>query len=317
MKNILIIGQQPDPHIEVVKDIITKMGSKVILFDIYKPDQSQVGLTINDTKDSGTIESNEITFNLSEISCIWWRVKPFVYKNPDSGIYGLWTEFAQREWQKTLNSLEFFADKALFVNSRISDFYASNKCIQLMIAKDIGFNIPNTFVSNDPINISDFLNDNKDTVYKTVTWYSEPPDKVVFTSKVTVNDVRKNSESIRISPGIFQNRIKKKYELRITTIGNKNFAVSIDSQAHTETLIDWRRNQFNINYSRCKLPKSINRMIIKMNDKLGLKYGAYDFIVTPNEEYYFLEVNPVGQWLWIEEKTGLPLSSTLAELLSS
>jgi glutathione synthase/RimK-type ligase-like ATP-grasp enzyme len=317
MKYVLVIGQQPDPHIEVIRDIVTKKGSQVVLFDMYRPEDSKVGLVIDQTIGSAYIVSKELTLGLSEISSIWWRVKPFIYKNSDSGINGLWTEFAQREWQKVLNSLEFFASNALFVNSRISDFYASNKCIQLMIAKEVGFNIPNTLVSNDSSNISSFLNANGDTIYKTISWYSEPPDKVIFTSRVTIRDIQSSTESIRISPGIFQKRIEKKYELRITTIGSKFFAVSIDSQKRSDTLLDWRRNQFDLNYSSYKLPKRIKQMIAKMNKKLGLNYAAYDFIVTPDNEYCFLEVNPLGQWLWIEHKTNLPISLALAELLLS
>jgi glutathione synthase/RimK-type ligase-like ATP-grasp enzyme len=52
-----------------------------------------------------------------------------------------------------------------------------------------------------------------------------------------------------------------------------------------------------------------------MNAKLGLNFAAYDFIVTPNEEFYFLEVNPGGQWLWLEKKTGLEISKALAEYM--
>ena len=84
-----------------------------------------------------------------------------------------------------------------------------------------------------------------------------------------------------------------------------------------EYIVRWRRDQFSLNYSVYRLPQFIHQMIVKMNERFGLKYAAYDFIVTPNHEYYFLELNPQGQWLWIEEITRLPVSKTLAELLLS
>jgi hypothetical protein len=46
-----------------------------------------------------------------------------------------------------------------------------------------------------------------------------------------------------------------------------------------------------------------------------LLYGAFDFAVA-GEDWYFLECNANGQYGWIEAETGLPMTASLAELLT-
>jgi len=126
-----------------------------------------------------------------------------------------------------------------------------------------------------------------------------------------------NIDSIKICPGIFQKEIEKLFEIRVTTGGKKIFSVKIDSQNRDDTKLDWRRNQFQLSYSIFELPRKMKNLINHMITKLGLHYSAYDFIFTPNEEFYFLEVNPGGQWLWLEKEIGLQISKALAEYMIS
>ena len=171
-------------------------------------------------------------------------------------------------------------------------------------------------MSNDATTVAGFFKDNKkEHIYKVLTWYVEPPDRMIFTSIVDPDQVKTDPESLSITPGIFQERIPKAFEIRATVIGNDVFSVRIDSQVHENTKLDWRRNQHLLSYSPHELPNDIADLLVAMNHKLGLFYGAYDLVVTPSSQYVFLEVNPLGQWLWLENATGLPISQTLAEFL--
>ncbi len=144
-----------------------------------------------------------------------------------------------------------------------------------------------------------------------------PPNQIIFTSLVNLEQVKLNTDALKIAPGIFQDRIQKSYEVRATVIGDRIYSVRINSQDYQETELDWRRDQLSLNYFRIELPKKIKKLILAMNQRLGLVFGAYDLVVTPSDEYVFLEVNPLGQWLWLEEKTGVPISRTLAEYLAT
>ncbi len=96
------------------------------------------------------------------------------------------------------------------------------------------------------------------------------------------------------------------------------FAVRIESQSRPDTAVDWRRNQFDVPYSVCDdLPRLLLGRLAKFHRRAGLCYGAYDFIVTPGGDFVFLEVNPAGQWLWLESATRVPVAAAMAKLLTA
>jgi glutathione synthase/RimK-type ligase-like ATP-grasp enzyme len=136
----------------------------------------------------------------------------------------------------------------------------------------------------------------------------------LFTGLVSAETLA-NLDLIRITPGIFQERIDKSYELRITVIGSRIFAVKIDSQALAETQLDWRHAQHDVAYEVATLPNEITMKINAFMQSLGLVYGAFDFIVTPDGRYVFLEVNPGGAYMWVEAATGLAITPALADAL--
>jgi glutathione synthase/RimK-type ligase-like ATP-grasp enzyme len=224
--------------------------------------------------------------------------------------------FAQREWRSALDSLEAFTPQALWVNRREADLRARNKPVQLRIAQEVGFAIPPTVISNDPYSVASFLTAGEDEhVYKVLTWYFEPPDRIIFTSLVEAAQVVSDPEAVKAVPGVFQSRIPKEYEVRATIVGDEIFSIRVDSQALEDTKLDWRRNQRSLSYAPHELPEAIRALLRIMHDRLGLVYGAYDLIVTPSGQYVFLEVNPLGQWLWLEHATRLPISQALASFL--
>ena len=93
-------------------------------------------------------------------------------------------------------------------------------------------------------------------------------------------------------------------------------AAAIDSQATNRTRVDWRRYDLGHTPHRAiQLPPSIEGKLVALCRGLGLSYGAIDLIVTPEGEHVFLELNPAGQWHWIEQLTGLPISDAIADEL--
>jgi glutathione synthase/RimK-type ligase-like ATP-grasp enzyme len=125
--------------------------------------------------------------------------------------------------------------------------------------------------------------------------------------------------SLSHCPLIFQEYIPKAYELRVTVIGNEIFAACIQSQsAGGDTTVDWRR--YNIPktpHYAYELSPELRNQILALHQRLGLVYSSFDFIRTPQGEFVFLETNPFGQWLWIEDLTGLPISKAIADFLSA
>jgi glutathione synthase/RimK-type ligase-like ATP-grasp enzyme len=65
-----------------------------------------------------------------------------------------------------------------------------------------------------------------------------------------------------------------------------------------------------------ELPDEVESKVHELMNTFGLIYGALDFIVTPEGRFVFLEINPAGQYMWVESRTGLPITNALADLLS-
>ena len=102
--------------------------------------------------------------------------------------------------------------------------------------------------------------------------------------------------------GIFQKKIAKAFELRVTYFGTYPVAIKLCSQEHPQGQIDWRAiPDEELVTQPYELPDEINNKCKALMDAFGLLFGCFDFIVTPDNEYYFLEINEQGQFLWIED----------------
>ncbi len=116
-----------------------------------------------------------------------------------------------------------------------------------------------------------------------------------------------------------QEYIDKDYEVRVTCVKDHIFACKINSQSMDEThgRIDWRQGiDEGMEHSMFNLPEFVRDFCISFLHELNINFGCFDFIVTTKDEYVFLECNSNGQWLWIEQETGLPISKCIAETLS-
>ncbi|HET9843738.1 MAG TPA: hypothetical protein VFP93_03675 [Gammaproteobacteria bacterium] len=169
-------------------------------------------------------------------------------------------------------------------------------------AINVGLKIPNTLISNDPKEIINFIDSNNknnaNTVYKIfkpVIWEEENKKYNFYTTTIE----RKALEGdYFLTPGIFQNYVKKAFEVRVTFFGSKYIAIKINN---SET-IDWRKIKFSdIRVEQFVLPTEIFFKCQLLMKKLGIIFGCFDFVVTRDNEFYFLEVNEMGQFLWIDE----------------
>ena len=116
------------------------------------------------------------------------------------------------------------------------------------------------------------------------------------------------------NPIVLQEYIDKKFEVRYTVVGDNHFVCRIDSQCSDQAKYDWRRYDIpHTPHLPIEPPKNIKEKVSNMMKMLGLEFGAFDFIVTPKDELFFLEINCMGQWLWIEQLTGLPISDAIVE----
>ena len=173
-----------------------------------------------------------------------------------------------------------------------------------------------TEISNDPGKIRAFCDRfGPEIIYKALSQSTRlERGKAIFTGLVTAQALS-SLDLIRHTPGIFQKLIPKAYEVRLTVVADRIFAVKILSQEKEQTRIDWRLAPYDLKYECIELPQDIRYLVAAFMTEFNLVYSCLDFVVTPAGEYVFLESNPGGQYLWIEYLTGLPITEAIVDAL--
>ncbi|HYV90914.1 MAG TPA: hypothetical protein VE978_03990 [Chitinophagales bacterium] len=197
-------------------------------------------------------------------------------------------------------------------------YCAENKFLQLKLAKQIGFVIPKTIITNSKTQLKVFYEENnKNIIIKPISQtrvqYKENSE-FIFTSSVSQILIQE-IEMYDLTPCIFQENIPKEYEIRVTIVGEEIFAAAVYSQKDIETKTDWRKKK--LKFVEMKLPIEIEQLCLLLVKKLNLEFGAIDLIKTPDGTYVFLEINPNGQWVWIESQTGQKISEAIINFLSN
>lgn len=195
---------------------------------------------------------------------------------------------------------------------------ARNKFDQLRFAAQLDFPIPATLVTNDPEVARQFVATHGDSVVKSIAGYGrrlESGFEAAYTQRVTP-DVLQKFDSLQLAPVCLQGYVAKDFELRVTIVGERVFTCRIDSQMSERTRVDWRRYDPAVPHRSYTLDSNIERKLLAMMEHYGIHFAAFDLVVTPHGETVFLEMNPSGQFVWIEEKTGMPITDTLVDFLS-
>lgn len=272
-----------------------------------------------DREQTFEIELANRSFSLTDIGSYWLRRDPVM---PDSGSNDPVQQYLGSQqviFQRWM--LHWLADVRPGVDPLAAVITAGAKPRQQTIATRRGLAIPATYSGNSPSVATSWMNsttgdlcikaieagrirldDGQHIAHYTSMFARRPPDEM---------------SSLRDCPVTLQAFIPKAYEIRVTAIGNDLFSCAIDTSAATdEARVDWRHYDWaNTPYRRIELPSEVaDRLRLVLRD-LGLQYGAFDLIVTPSGDYIFLEVNPSGQFLWIEDLTDLPITSAIAQHL--
>lgn len=189
-----------------------------------------------------------------------------------------------------------------------------NKMLQLKLAEKNGLMIPKTIFSNDEEKILTFFHTycNGKAVAKlhSLTSKSMSGESLISTMIIDENSLEPISD-IAYCPMIFQPYIDKEYELRIVYIAGEFFTGKINNSEHA----DWRIAHEGQFWSAYELPEDISSGLASMMEEMGLYIGAIDMIKGKDGKYYFLEVNPQGEWGMLQKELGFPIAERIADNL--
>ena len=228
-------------------------------------------------------------------------------------------EWAEREAREALEAVWRTHD-GVWVNRPELNQLASVKPEQLKRAERLGFAVPETLVTNDPAAARPFLAARANAIAKPL--YSgrvpvDDDDHIFFTSLLD-DEARQAAAELGPEPYLLQEHVEKRYDVRVTVIGDDVFAVRIASQESDEGRVDWRKAPLGtLAHTVEPLPDEVAARCLALTGDYGLAFAAIDLALSVAGEYVFFEVNPNGQWVWVEQLTGLPLRARLADLLLS
>ena len=325
MKPILIITSKSDIHCDFVTKQIRNLGGDIIRLNSDNL-ETNLSFTITDNENFLSMEcfiqDSKVSFDRNSVNVIWYR-KPFPVKVKMEVHNDEITDYVNAEWNRFVSTFyDLFKDK-IWVNSIWNIRRANFKLSNLETAKSLGFMTPKTIVTNRIESAEAFVSScNRKVIAKPFAFSGfQTKDKQAyspFANLISERDFQQFKNSVIHCPTFLQEYIEKHLELRVTLVGDSIFAASIDSQSNADSKFDFRAHSvYELKHEIYKLPSRIEQQLIQFNKYFGLSFSTFDIILTPQGEYVFLECNPNGQWYWIEELTGLPISAAMAELLIS
>jgi hypothetical protein len=320
-ENILILTEPDDVHAHAVALSLRQRGVGALLW--YTTDFPQrttesllfEGGGLRQVQLSGVGKHDLASYGISRV----WRRRPALVLDP-SLLHPADRQFAESECAIFRHSLfSTILSEAFWVNPPDAALRAGRKPIQHRAASEVGLSTPDTLYSNDPEKVRAFIRrQGGQVVYKTFrpfSWRNDETSWMPYTSILT-EDLLVSDALLQATPGIFQALVPKAYELRVTVIGRRPFAAKVLSQETIAGKLDWRKAYGELRIEPCGLPRGIAEGCNRLMEQLGLVFGCFDFIVTPDQKCVFLEVNEMGQFLFVEFFTGLPLLDAFSEFLS-
>lgn len=221
-------------------------------------------------------------------------------------------QLERNQWSAFLRNLIIFQN-ANWINNPVDIYRAENKIYQLCVAEECGLKIPKTHVANTS-NIQ-IVSDKKYIVKSldTALFYDLDNNKEMFTYSNVVMGSEIKEYDLRQAPVFIQEFLEPKVDCRVTYINGIFFPVKIEKD-NKGIYGDWRFYKEQLEYNSFDLPPKLEVAINKLMEKLNLKFGGIDLAYI-NGDYYFIEVNPTGEWGWLEVKTDLEISSTIKDEL--
>ncbi|WP_437990719.1 MvdD family ATP-grasp ribosomal peptide maturase [Sorangium sp. So ce145] len=317
---VLIITHSEDNEcIDRVAAAIARLGGRAFRFDT---DAFPAGVRLSLSSGAGagrsTLTTRDGALDLGDVTAVWYRRVAYGARLPSSMDPQLRSASVHEAKQTAEGMLAAF--RVPQVDPLPAVRFASNKQVQLDIAREVGLDTPRTLTTNDEDAARAFAATCPGGVIakmlSSFAVYRDGEEQVVFTNALEAKDLA-DMRGLSLCPMTFQENIPKARELRVTVVGERVFTASVDSQAAPGAEVDWRRQGLELidAWRKDTLPPDVETGVLRLMDQLGLNYGAIDILRTPDGRHVFLEVNPSGEFFWLERNPGLPISEALAEVL--
>lgn len=307
---VLVLTQRFDPTSDLVVKELTSREVPVLRCDAAEfPEQLRLSAWFDGHRWRGQVQAEYQHVLLETVSAVYYRrPSDFAFTDQMSPVERRW---AEREARQGFGGV-IGALGCRWVNHPHANSAAAAKPLQLQIAAECGLDCPQTLVTNDVQAAREFAEQVGPVVYKPMSGPPETGQPLgLYTTAVDSANI---DDSVRRTAHLFQQALTDKaYEVRLTVVAeNLLFPARIDA-ATPEARADWRADYPALTFSPVEVPESVAVGVRELMRRLGLRFGALDFVVDHGGVHHFLEINPNGQWAFIEQRAGLPITAALAD----
>lgn len=261
--------------------------------------------------------NNESFIKYSDITFVYYRRGIINLELPSENIPDNLRNFLLQE---RLNMIEFLHSR-LELKSSLGKFekHGANKLNVLAKAVEVGLEIPTSYIVTEIELVKKIMgNDSYITkaIFEAISFKEENVGYSNPTSEVDILQIPDHTQ--QLFPSLIQKNIPKDYEVRTIFIDGAFFSMAILSNSNLKTKIDYRNYDSTLPNRNIpiEIPIEIKNKLTKLMKVLDYNFGCIDMIYH-NKEYYFLEINPVGQFGVLSEKCGYNLEKVIAEKIVS
>ena len=307
--SILIASQRDDVHAVSVRRSILNRGFRDC--SLIETDGisgvRMVSLEICGAGATGKVRDSEgKSIPLDEAKVLWMRRFSPSQRRETGDAEDESQELINNDCGGAVSALLDICFRGKWISDPDATVKASNKVYQLNVASRCGFRVPDTLVSQEKAEVIEFfhLHQGKIVVKPVVGMAS----RFLLTRSLEQPE-RIDESSYKKCPAIYQEYIAGRRHIRLNCFGDRSYAACIES-----TEVDWRPN-LDVRMSPWSVSDSVHAKVRDVLDELGLAMGVIDIKETPEGELVWLEVNPQGQFLFLEPLTGLELTNHFADFL--
>lgn len=314
--SVLVLSEDFDPTVDPVIDELRRRGVEVFRCDTaWFPARMSLSAELGDGRWAGSLVTDDRCVSLLDLRSVWYR-RPTAFVFPDemSG-----PERRHAAWEAKLGFGGVMADlPALWVNHPSREADTGYKPVQLATAARCQLRVPPTLITNEPDTVCRFATAQhgqvvvKPLAYSSV--FEEGLGKAIYTHALTAEELA-DLAGVEATAHLFQRAIlDKAFEARVTVVGRRMFAAAIHAGSDAARA-DWRSDYDALHLSMVEVPAQVAAGVLSFMDVFGLMFGAFDFAIDTKGLWWFLECNSAGQFGFVEDATGLPITAALADLL--
>ncbi|WP_368661543.1 ATP-grasp ribosomal peptide maturase [Streptomyces sp. NA04227] len=308
---MLVVTRLDDVTADLVIEELNRRDVPVARLDPGDfPTDVTVGATFDGSGMGGTLRTRSRIVELSAVRSVYWR-RPSPYSSA-SGLNRQGARWCADQARYGLGGVLAALPRAHYLNHPWRNRDAEYKPTQLAMAARCGLNVPPTLITNDPARAREYACEYAPVIYKPL-WNSDFTGVDARAATVWIEDVAPDTIDAGVSrtAHLFQQRVRKTADIRLTAVADQQFAVRIDGSPG----VDWRRHYDSLSYTAIETPTDVAQGVRSYLDAFGLVYGAFDFGLGTDGRWWLYECNPNGQWAWFPDPICQPITTALADQL--